>query len=150
MNDNDNIAPRPKAPWWFWLVSGLALLWNLMGVGAFFMDMNMSYEDMVTNYGQVLADAAAAQPTYVTIAYGIAVLAGALGCLLLLLRRRLAAVVLLVSLLAVIVQQAYSWLATDVMSAISAGNKAMYISIVIVALFLVWFARAMTARGILK
>ncbi|WP_371396876.1 hypothetical protein [Fretibacter rubidus] len=139
-----------KTPWWFWVVSGLAFVWNLLGVGAFFADMSMSYDDMVTNYGTALADAAANQPGFITVAYGVAVLGGAIGCLLLLLRRKLALWPLLLSLICVLIQQGYSWFGTDVMSTVSAGNKAMYISIVIIAVFLVWFARAMTARTILR
>jgi uncharacterized membrane protein len=139
-----------KTPWWFWVVSAVALLWNLMGVGAYISDATMSQEDMVANYGQVLADAAAAQPVWVTGAYAVAVFAGALGCLLLLLRKKLAAPVFIVSLLAVILQQGYMWLASGVMSEIDMGMKVMYISIPVVAILLVWFARRMGARGILR
>ena len=110
----------------------------------------MSHEDMVEAYGQVLADAAAAQPAWVTGAYAIAVFAGALGCLLLLLRRKLATTVLSLSLIAVILQQGYMWLGSNVMSEVPSSNKAMYISIPIIAVLLVWFARRMTARNILK
>lgn len=139
-----------KTPWWFWLASGLALVWNLLGVGAYITDVRMSHEDMVNAYGQVLADAAAAQPAWVTGAYAIAVFAGALGCLLLLLRKKLAIMVLLLSLIAVILQQGYMWFGSNVMSEVPSGNKAMYISIPIIAVLLVWFARRMTARNILK
>jgi len=139
-----------KTPVWFWIVSGVALLWNLMGVGAFISDATMSQEDMVANYGQALADAAAAQPIWLTGAYAIAVFAGALGCLLLLLRKKLATPVLLVSLLAVILQQGYMWLVSGIMSEVDMATKIMYISVPIVAILLVVFARRMTARGILK
>lgn len=139
-----------KTPWWFWAVSGLAFLWNLMGVGAFFADVTMSYDDMVATYGQALADAAANQPSFVTVAYGIAVLGGAIGCLLLLLRSRMAMWPLLASLICVLIQQGYSWFGTDIMSTVSPANKAMYVSIVIVAIFLVWFARSMRTRGFLR
>lgn len=139
-----------KAPVWFWVVSGIALLWNLMGVGAYLTDVTMSREDMIANYGQVMADAAALQPAWATGAYAIAVFAGALGCLLLLLRKKLAIWALLLSLAAVIVQQAYIWLLSGMISEIGAANKVMYISIPIIAILLVWFTKSMTTRGILK
>ncbi len=145
---NENVL-KPATPWWFWLVSAVALLWNLMGVGAYISDATMSHEDMVKNYGQVLADAAAAQPAWVTGAYAIAVFGGALGCLLLLLRKKIAVWPLLLSLIAVILQQGYMWLGSGVMSEVPTSNKVMYISIPIVAIFLVWFAKKMTAKGIL-
>lgn len=139
-----------KTPAWFWIVSGVALLWNLMGVGAFISDATMSQEDMVANYGQALADAAAAQPIWLTGVYAIAVFVGALGYLLLLLRKKLAAPVLVVSLIAVILQQGYMWLVSGVMSEIDMATKIMYISVPIIAVLLVLFARRMTARGILR
>lgn len=146
---NDNLI-KEKAPWWFWVVSAVLLLWNLMGVGAYISDATMSHEDMVKNYGQVLADAAAAQPAWVTGAYALAVFGGAIGCLLLLLRKKIAIWPLILSFLAVILQQGYMWLGSGVMSEIDMANKVMYISIPIVALFLIWFAKAMTRKGILR
>lgn len=145
----DNVIGRVATPWWFWVISALALLWNLMGVGAYISDSMMSYEDMVTNYGQVLADAAAAQPAWVTAAYALAVFGGALGCLLLLLRKKVALWPLLLSLLAVIVQQGYMWLGSGVMNEVPTGNKVMYITIPIIAIFLVWFAKKMTAKAVI-
>lgn len=139
-----------KTPWWFWAVSGFMLLWNLMGVGAYITDATMSYEDMVKNYGQVLADAAAGQPAFVTGAYALAVFGGAIGCLLLLLRKKIAIWPLLLSLVCVLVQQGYSRFATDIMSEVDSANKIMYAMIVVIAIFLVWFAKAMTTRGILR
>jgi len=141
---------KVKAPGWFWLVSGIALLWNLMGVGAYLYDMSMSHEDMVANYGQVMADAAAAQPSWVTLAYALAVFGGALGCLLLLLRKKIAIWPLIISLLCVLLQQGYSRFATDIMDAVPTSNKVMYAMVVIIAIFLVWFARKMTAKGIIR
>lgn len=139
-----------KTPWWFWVVSGFALLWNLMGVGAYISDATMSQEDMVANYGQAMADAAALQPAWVTGAYAIAVFAGALGCFLLLLRKKQAIWVLLLSLTAVILQQVYTWFLSGMIPELSMTNKIMYISIPIIAILLIWFARRMTLSGILK
>ena len=144
----DNI--EIKTPWWFWVVSGVMLLWNLMGVGAYIADVSMSYEKMVETYGQSMADAAAAQPAFVTGAYALAVFGGALGCLLLLLRKKIAIWPLIISLVCVLIQQGYTRFATDIMSEIDMANKVMYVMIVVLAIFLVWFARAMTARGILR
>lgn len=136
-----------KPPVWFWIVSAVALIWNLMGVGAYISDATMSQEDMVKNYGQVLADAAAMQPAWVTGAYALAVFGGALGCLLLLLRKKIAVWPLIVSLIAVFLQQGYLWFVSGVMAHVPMGNKIMYISIPIVAILLVLFARKGTAKG---
>jgi len=39
-NDNDNLAVRPKAPWWFWLVSLLFIAWNIIGVSNYLGSVN--------------------------------------------------------------------------------------------------------------
>lgn len=139
-----------KTPWWFWAVSGVLLLWNLMGVGAYITDMTTSYEQMVEIHGQAITDAAAAQPAFVTGAYALAVFGGALGCLLLLLRKKFAIWPLIISLVCVFIQQFYMRFNTDIMSEVDTANKVMYIMIVVIAIFLVWFAKAMSARGILR
>jgi hypothetical protein len=139
-----------KTPWWFWTVSGVFLLWNLMGIGAYIMDMQSSPEKLVKNYGQATADAFMAQPSWVIGAYAVAVFAGALGCLLLLLRKRVALWALAVSLLGVIAQQIYWWGITGFAATQGGSYKVMNAMIVIGAIVLVWFARKMIARGLLK
>jgi len=36
-----------RVPIWFWAIAGLALVWNLMGVGAFFAHINFSQEALI-------------------------------------------------------------------------------------------------------
>lgn len=141
---------RSKAPWWFWLISGVALVWNLMGVGAYLNDARMSDTELIETYGEILGQATIAQPAWVTAAYALAVFAGALGCLLLLLRKRIAIWPLIVSLIAVLVQQGYVWIASGVMAHIPTSLMFMYISIPLVAVFLVWFAKKMSIEQIIS
>jgi hypothetical protein len=141
---------RSKAPWWFWLISGVALVWNLMGVGAYLNDARMSDAKLVETYGEILGQATIAQPAWVTAAYALAVFGGALGCLLLLFRKRIAIWPLIVSLIAVLVQQGYVWIASGVMAHIPTSSMVMYISIPLVAIFLVWFAKKMSIEQIIS
>ncbi|VAW11040.1 hypothetical protein MNBD_BACTEROID03-2112 [hydrothermal vent metagenome] len=94
---------RVKPPIWFWIVSVLALLWNLLGVMAYLAQVNMTDETLAA-----LPEAERAlyenQPIWATMAFAIAVWGGALGSLALLLRKRWARAVLLISLIGIIVQ----------------------------------------------
>ncbi|MGS0528226.1 hypothetical protein ACU8V7_26485 [Zobellia nedashkovskayae] len=77
-----------KPPAWFWIITVLALLWNLMGVSAYLMDAFMSVEDL----GKLPQDQRLlyeSRPIWVTSAYAIAVWAGALGCIALLFRKKM-------------------------------------------------------------
>ena len=125
-------------------------MWNALGVGAYLTEVKMSHAERLEAYGQVLADAAAAQPSFITGAYAIAVFAGVLGALALLMRSRYAIILFGVSLLAVLIQQAYMWFGTDIMGMLPTADKAMYISIPIIAIFLFWFARTMHKKRILR
>lgn len=63
----------------FWIISTVALVWNLLGVAMFTMQLTMSDETRAqlpelerTMYANI--------PSWYMVAFGIAVFAGALGC----------------------------------------------------------------------
>jgi uncharacterized membrane protein len=143
------LATRPATPWWFWAISGLALIWNLMGVGAYIMQATATPEDLVAAYGQTQADLMAAQPAWYTAVFALAVFAGALGCLLLLLRKAVAIWPLLLSLICVALQHIY-FAMSGTYEFVQGAEWTMVILVPVVAIFLVWFSRNMRARGILK
>lgn len=138
-----------KLPVWFWIVSAVALVWNLLGVMAYIMQVTMS-DEVLAALPEADQAAYAAEPAWATGAFAVAVFGGALGCLLLLLRKRLAVTVLLVSLLAVIIQQIYMWGISGMASSMSGADFVMPIMIPVIAILLVWFARSSTAKNWLK
>ncbi|WP_299375537.1 hypothetical protein [uncultured Tateyamaria sp.] len=81
----------------FWIIAGLGLVWNLMGCLNFITQMNT---DAVAQMPELYQLIIASRPFWATLAFGLAVFGGAVGCILLLLRRRVATSALLVSLLA--------------------------------------------------
>lgn len=141
MSDTTN-----KPPIWFWIISGIALLWNLGGVAGFFSQINMTPEGM-----EQLTDAQRAVmiglPGWMTVVFGIAVFAGVLGCILLLLRKSQAVWLFIISLIAVLAQQSYWWILSDIGKSLGGFDLAMTIMIPIIAVFLIWFARKKTAKG---
>jgi len=138
-----------KPPIWFWLVSGLAFIWNALGVMAFIAQISMTDEAMAALPADQQA-AYAALPSWYMIIFAVAVFAGTLGCLALLLRKRWASALLTLSFGAVMVQQAYFWFLTDIGSKQHGGQLAMTIAIPVVALLLVLMARSSTAKGWLR
>ncbi|MEP3209921.1 MAG: hypothetical protein ABJN95_12060 [Maribacter sp.] len=141
-----NTNAKTKPPVWFWIVSALALLWNLLGVGAYLGQAYMSTEElqaMPEAHQQLLE----AQPAWYTAAFAIAVFAGAVGSLLLVLRKKWAHQILILSLLGILVQQTYMFFLSDTFDVM--GTNAMYMPllIVIVGFLLVFLARAATDKG---
>lgn len=92
-----------KATTGFWVIGIIALIWNGLGVAAYFQQMMMSAEDFAA-LPELHQNLLSSQPFWVTAAFAIAVFAGFLASIMLLLRKRLAVRLFLLSLIAVIIQ----------------------------------------------
>ncbi len=86
--------------WSFWVIGAVALIWNVMGVMNFFMQMNA---DALASFPESHRAIIEGRPAWATGGFAIGVFGGALGCLLLLLRKSAAYYLFIVSLLGVIV-----------------------------------------------
>lgn len=139
-------APAVSRPTWFWIVSIIALLWNLMGVAAFVMQMNMSPDTLAALPPDQQA-LYTSFPMWVTIAYAVAVFGGALGCLMLVLKKKLAVPLLVLSLLGVIGQMIYMFLLSDTFKVMGQAAMVMPIVVIVVSVLLVLFARLSARRG---
>lgn len=142
-------SPANKPATWFWVVSVLALIWNLTGVFAYISHVTMTPEAMqaLPENERALYESV---PTWATGAFAIAVWGGALGCILLLLRRKFATPVLIISLAGIIVQMYHSLFISNSIEVYGPGGMIMPIMVIVIAIFLVWFSRKSTSNGWLK
>lgn len=138
-----------KPATWFWIVSAIALVWNLMGVMAYVTQMTMTPEAL-----QALPENERALyntlPMWATAAFTLAVWGGTLGCMLLLLRRKLATLVLIASLIGIVIQMYHSLFISNSIEVYGPGGMIMPIMIIVIAIFLVWLSRKATANGWMK
>lgn len=134
------------APKYFMIVSGIALLWNLMGVMAYVMQMTMT-QDALAAMSEAERMLYSNQPAWATAAFAIAVNGGALGCLLLLLKKSLAVLVLIVSLLGVAIQMFYNFFIADTMAVYGPGSIIMPIAVLMFSVFLIWFSMDARNKG---
>ncbi len=136
---NKNTTSKP--PVWFWIVSVLALLWNLMGVmnylGSAFMKEAIKAE-MTPEQVNLMEST----PAWVTAAFAIAVWFGAAGCIGLLLRKKWAKSALGMSLIGVLVQTGYGFFMTNATEVYS-QTEAIIIPLMVIsiAILLIFFAR---------
>ncbi|MBL7840494.1 MAG: hypothetical protein JNJ75_10165 [Cyclobacteriaceae bacterium] len=121
-----------KPPVSFWIVSILALLWNLMGV--------MAYINIVTGASNEM-------PKWVTAAFAVAVWGSTLGCILLLLRKRFAKPVFAVSLAGILVQMTHVLVISKSYETTGPGGAIMPIMIILIGGFLVWYSRYAAEKG---
>ncbi len=137
---------RNKPPTWFWVVSGVSLLWNLMGVMAYIMQVTMSPEALAALPAAERALYETA-PAWATAAFAIAVFAGVLGCVALLLRKGWAETLFVLSLLAVLVQNTHWLLMSNVFEVLGPTSVIMPMLVLVIGVFLIWFSRSSKVRG---
>ncbi|MBL1420016.1 MAG: hypothetical protein COC24_005840 [Alphaproteobacteria bacterium] len=140
------MTEKLKLPLWFWVVAIVALLWNLMGVFAFAMQVTMSASDMA-QLPEAQRMALENNPMWFNIAFGTSVIAGALGCIFMLMRKSLAILAFIISFAAVLVQMLYSFFLSEHMTDYGSGETIMPLMIIAVGAFLIWFARSSRDKG---
>lgn len=133
-----------KPPVWFWIVSVLALLWNLMGVIAY-LSMAYATDEMIASMPTEQQEAFMVEyPAWVTAAFALAVFSGFLACISLIIRKKWAYPLFVVSALAAIAQHIYIFMNVDVPSYV------MPVMVIVVCVFLVFFSKHATAKNWIK
>lgn len=130
----------------YWIVSGLALLWNLIGVANYVSQVTMSPETIAQ-----LPDAqrifVEARPAWATSAFALATSAGVLGSLFLLIRNTWAVPLFLVSIGAVLVQMYHDFVIVRAIDLLGPAAAAFPALILAVGSGLIWYARHAKEKG---
>jgi len=145
-----------KPPIWFWIVGVVMLLWNLLGLFVFAVMVMMVTGSIDVASEQALAGLSEDQqsnriatkavidatPTWVNVAFGVAVVCGVLGSIALLMRRKLAVWLLILSLLGVLTQNAYVYLLSDSIEVMGVGlSPAVIMSAIAIVPFAIFCSR---------
>ena len=135
--------PRSKG---FWLVAIIALVWNLIGVAMFWMQVNTGAEglaQMTEPQRQVYE----ATPAWLNIAFAVAVFGGVLGALGVLMKKRWAVTMFFVSLLALLVQMIGAYLVTPAWDAYGPAGLVMPVVLILIAQLFWRYAQKCVVRG---
>lgn len=142
---SDFVDDRP--PMSFWVFSGAALVWNLIGLVFYYGQVTMTPESSAS-LTAAQQEFFASTPTWATAAHAIAVTAGVLGSLLLLFRKSWATVIFLLSLLGILVQDLHAFVLSDAIDAFGGANALILPAIVLaVAVTLVGYSRSCQTKG---
>ena len=128
------------------VIAVLALLWNLFGLASFYLHVT-AMPAVVAAWPQTQQSIAAATPSWVVVPFAIATIGGVLGSLGLLLRKRWAELMLLLSLLGILVQFGSIYLLTPALALTGLGGAILPLCIVLVGMFLWYYARKVALRG---
>jgi hypothetical protein len=131
---------------WFWIVSALALLWNLAGVMAYLGQAYMSIEtlEQMSQAERLLYES---QPAWVTGAFAVAVWGGALGCIALMLKKKWAKPVFIISLIGILAQMSHSFFISNNFEVYGPGAMIMPIMVLIIGIALVLLANTAIKKG---
>lgn len=132
---------KTKPNVWFWVISIVALLWNVMGVLAYLGDAYMK-DEMRAVYTEIQRNLLNDLPAWITGAFAIAVFVGVLGCVALLFRKKIALPLFVISLLAVLARTFHFFFMTNGTEIFSVGEgTVMPIVTVVISAFLIMFAK---------
>ena len=150
MKNNENTTVDPTTPTSFWVIVGLFLIWNLLGVFHYLTSVNASVESLVAQ-GMTIEQAEIFHntPSYHYAVFALGVWSGLLGAVLLILRKAWAAPVFLFSAVMVIISFVLDAVGGN-LSALGASYMGIMIVTLMLALFVAWYSKRMKAHGILQ
>ena len=115
----------------FWVFSGAALVWNLIGLVFYYGQVTMSPETAAT-LTAAQQEFFAATPTWATSAHAVAVTFGVLGSLLLLFRKSWAVPVFVISFIGIVAQDVHAFAIGNALEVFGGVNALILPGIVLV------------------
>lgn len=133
-------------PFWYWVVSAILLIWNIVGCAACYSQLTATPEK-IAKIPEPQREAWSAMPSAAKVAYAIAVGAGLLGTVALLLRSLAAGPLFIASFGGVIVQFGWFFVVYRGMAKTGPSSIAFPGFIALVALGQIAFACAAKSHG---
>ena len=128
--------------WSFWVIGAVALVWNAMGVLNLIMQMN---PDVLATYPESHQTIVANQTGWIAASVTVAIIGGAIGCVLLLLSKAGAVYLFYASLIGTIIVVAHTLSLPIELS--SSDIVLIIVMPVVVAALLAWYSRWTAMRG---
>lgn len=124
----------------FYIISSMALVWNLMGVFNFLGQALMSDEVLASlpkDQQLIYQDV----PVWVTAAFAIAVFSGTLGAVFLLLKKKIASTFFILSFIGIVTQMSYGLLLDEKTDNYGPLGLLMPLMIIAVGGYLIWYSK---------
>lgn len=145
------MSERAKAPWHLWAVGVVSLLWNAIGANDYTQTRlrNMDYLESMgfTEEAMAYVDGF---PLWADIAWALGVWGAVVGSILLLVRSRFAVISFALSLAGAILSNLYPLISEPPEAMQSSVATVMGLVIIAIAAALLFYARRMSAAGVLR
>ncbi len=129
----------------FWIISIVALLWNLMGVNQY-LQQAYNTDAFRAMYNEEQLKMIDATPAWSTGAFAIAVFAAVFGCISLLLRKKWAYTFFIISFVAIVIQNIDALNRIN-FSEFKTPELVMTILIPLFGLFLIWYSKKAMSKN---
>ena len=149
MSDVNITAGGESRPWHFWMIGIVSLIWNAFGVFDF-IATQFRWEPYMSNFTEIQLEYFYGLPTWQVVGWALGVWCALFGSIALLLARRIAILMFALSLLGMLVGMANSVLSDLAREAMGQGGLIFSGVIVLVGVALLFYARAMAHRGVLR
>lgn len=131
--------------WSFWLISVVALLWNVGGAINYLMQTNPEFVSTLPETHRAIIEG---RPIWATGGFAAGVFGGAIGCLLLLLRKSIAFYIFIISLLGIIITMIHTINVASSKISFSSGEIVVMILLpIIVAVGLIGYTKLVMSRN---
>ncbi|UIP06446.1 hypothetical protein LY632_12240 [Erythrobacter sp. SDW2] len=141
-----NKLGETATPWHLWVVGGLTLLWNSVGIFSYMMTELGKLGDLGMTPEQIAWFDSF--PAWATAVWALGVWGAFLGSVLLLVRSRWAVTAVLIALVGLAGTTVYQNFVTEVPSDLR--NLALDLTIWATTLFMLWYALKMRREGVLR
>lgn len=138
-----------KPPIWFWVVSGIALLWNLSGVFNY-LNQAFNQQAILESINQAQREVFEGIPAWATAAFALAVFSGTIGSIGLLLRKKWAKPLFIISLVTAVAQFIHWLFVSNAVEAFGPSTYTMPIIVVIIGIYLIFFSKIGIQKGWLR
>ena len=103
---------KKQAPMWFTILGIIALVWNLLGVGAYLIHVYMT-DEMISELPQAQIDIIYNTPVWVNGAFALAVWCGLLGSICMLFKKKISVYLFQISFAGIFIQNIHSFFMID-------------------------------------
>jgi hypothetical protein len=141
---SDLLDSRPTTN--FWIVGGVALVWNLIGLVFYYEHVTMTPEALA-GFTDAQQNFFNSTPVWSTSAHAIAVNGGVLGSLFLLLRKSWAVPLFALSLLGILVQNFHAFVLANGLEVWGSSGVALPAIVIVIAVALLVYSRNVQGKG---
>ncbi|MDC7999941.1 hypothetical protein POV26_02745 [Aequorivita todarodis] len=131
----------------FWIIAGLALLWNLIGVFFWVSENFLMTEEVKATLPPEQVEMMNNAPTWGMYVYAVAVFGGLLASILLLMRKKMAIAIFGISLLAILIQMGYWIFGMDSVGVMGPQSLIMPLIVIAIAIFEYFYSKGAARNG---